>query len=70
MTPYRALIERTAAAHGLDADLVEAIVIAESNGCTDAFRHEPDFYRQDQANWASGAVDTTYIRGSIFFEVQ
>lgn len=55
MTPYRALIERTAAAHGLDADLVEAIVIAESNGYTDAFRHEPDFYRQYLAHNAEYA---------------
>lgn len=46
MTPYRALIERSAADQHLDPNLVEAIVIAESNGCTDAFRHEPDFYRR------------------------
>jgi soluble lytic murein transglycosylase-like protein len=44
MTPYRALIERTAKDYDLDPNLVEAVVIAESNACTDAFRHEPDFY--------------------------
>lgn len=44
MTPYRGLIERLARAHSLDPNLVEAVVIAESSGCTDAFRHEPEFY--------------------------
>jgi soluble lytic murein transglycosylase-like protein len=46
MTPYRDLIVATAAGHGLDPNLVEAIVIAESSGCTDAFRYEPGFYRR------------------------
>lgn len=44
MTPYRPLIESVARGHGLDPNLVEAVVIAESNGCTDAFRFEPAFF--------------------------
>jgi Soluble lytic murein transglycosylase and related regulatory proteins (some contain LysM/invasin domains) len=44
MTPYRPLIEKTATDFGLDCNLVEAVVIAESNGCTDAFRFESGFY--------------------------
>jgi soluble lytic murein transglycosylase-like protein len=44
VTPYRALIESTAKGHGLDPNLVEAIVIAESSGQTDAFRFEPAFF--------------------------
>jgi soluble lytic murein transglycosylase-like protein len=46
VTPYRDLVEATAGGHGLDANVVEAIVIAESSGQTDAFRYEPGFYRR------------------------
>lgn len=46
MTPYRALIEEIASQHGLDSNLVEAVTIAESGGCTDAFRYEPEFFRR------------------------
>lgn len=46
MTPYRDLIEQIATDYRLDPDLVEAVVIAESNGYTDAFRFESDFYRR------------------------
>jgi soluble lytic murein transglycosylase-like protein len=46
VTPYRDLVEATAGGHGLDPNLVEAIVIAESSGHTDAFRFEPGFYRR------------------------
>lgn len=50
---------------GIDAGAaVTAFAEVQAGGTTISF------YRQDQANWASGAVDTTYIRGSIFFEVQ
>lgn len=45
MMPYRALIESIAASNGLDADLVEAVVLTESSGNTDAFRFEPGFWR-------------------------
>lgn len=41
---YRAAIEIAAAAHSLDADLVEAVVQQESNGWASAYRYEPDFF--------------------------
>lgn len=44
-TPYRTEIEAAARKHGLSADLVEAQVLVESNGNTDAFRYEPTFWR-------------------------
>jgi len=50
MTPYRTLIEQAATELGLDPNLVEAVVITESSGQTDAFRYEPGFY-------------TAYIKG-------
>jgi len=46
VTPYRADIEAAADDHGLDPNLIEAVVIAESSGQTDAFRYEPGFYAQ------------------------
>ncbi|HXD20134.1 MAG TPA: transglycosylase SLT domain-containing protein [Vicinamibacterales bacterium] len=44
--PYRAEIEAAAAAHGLDPDLVAAVVMQESNGWASAFRHEADFWEK------------------------
>lgn len=46
MTKYRADIEAAAAAHGLDPDLVEAVVCVESSGKTHAYRYEPAFWRR------------------------
>lgn len=43
-TSYSPLISATANAHGLDPNFVEAVVIQESSGATDAFRFEPKFY--------------------------
>lgn len=43
-TLYRRQIEAAAAAHGLDADLVEAVVLVESSGQTDSFRFERGFW--------------------------
>ena len=43
-TLYRREILRAAEEHRLDANLIEAIVIIESSGQTDAFRFEPGFY--------------------------
>lgn len=40
MTDYRTLIEQYARAHGLPANLVEAVVIQESSGRADSFRFE------------------------------
>lgn len=44
MTDYRALIDFAADQHGLDADLVAAIVEQESNNRFHAYRFEPNFY--------------------------
>jgi soluble lytic murein transglycosylase-like protein len=44
VTAYRSLIERIAKGHGLDVNLVEAVVLRESSGQTDAFRFEPKFF--------------------------
>lgn len=44
MTAYRAEIEAAAAAHGLDPDIVQAVVEQESNGWASAFRYEPAFW--------------------------
>jgi soluble lytic murein transglycosylase-like protein len=55
MTFFRAEIEQAAKRHGLDADLLEALVLTESSGRADAFRFEPDFYRrylQGKPEWA------------------
>jgi soluble lytic murein transglycosylase-like protein len=46
MTDYRAHIERAAAVHQLDPDVIEALVLVESSGHADAFRYEPDFWRR------------------------
>lgn len=45
-TFYSQEIEAAALAHGLPARLVEAVVIQESSGDTDAFRYEPAFWRR------------------------
>lgn len=45
-TRYFDLIKQVAAAHNLDPILVEAVVVKESSGNTDAFRFEPDFYNR------------------------
>jgi len=53
-TPYRREIQGAAHEHGLDPNLVEAVVICESAGRTDAFRFEPAFYArylQDRPEW-------------------
>lgn len=41
---FRAAIEHAAATHGLDPDLVEAVVEQESAGRWFAYRYEPAFY--------------------------
>jgi soluble lytic murein transglycosylase-like protein len=53
-TDYRAHIERAAAVHQLDPDVIEALVLVESSGHADAFRYEPDFWRrymQGKSQW-------------------
>lgn len=44
MTDYRAAIDLAADMHGLDADLVAAIVEQESNYRFHAYRYEPNFW--------------------------
>lgn len=43
---YRAEVEAVASAHGLDPSLVIAMCMQESAGRTNAFRHEPAFWRR------------------------
>lgn len=45
-TRYRGEIEAAAGKYGLDPVLVEAVVVQESGGNTDAFRFEPDFWNR------------------------
>lgn len=52
VTIYRALIEQAVKMHGLDADLLEALVICESSGQAWAYRYEPAFYARYLANKA------------------
>ena len=44
MTPYRAEIDAAATTHGLDADLVAAVVEQESAGRFYAYRYEAEFF--------------------------
>jgi soluble lytic murein transglycosylase-like protein len=44
MTDYRREILQASREHGLDPNLVEAVVVVESSGRTDAFRFEPNFW--------------------------
>lgn len=45
-TRYGTEIKTIAETYQLDPDLVEAVVLKESSGNTDAFRFEPDFYNR------------------------
>lgn len=45
-TRYKAEIDVAATKWGLDPMLVEAVVVQESGGNTDAFRFEPDFWNR------------------------
>jgi soluble lytic murein transglycosylase-like protein len=44
MTDYRREILQAAREHGVDPNLVEAMVVVESSGRADAFRFEPNFW--------------------------
>lgn len=53
-TKFRPDIEQVAARHGLDPNLVEAVVLTESSGNTRAYRFEPDFWKRylaDKPEW-------------------
>lgn len=47
-TPYTKAIRGAAGQHGLDPDFLEAQVLVESSGLTDAFRFEPRIWEQLQ----------------------
>lgn len=49
-TLYRREIETAAREHGLDPNVIEAIVVVESSGQADAFRFEPGFWKRRLAN--------------------
>lgn len=54
-TCYRLEIYTAATKHGLDVNLVEAVVLAESSGRTNAFKEERAFfdrYQAPKAEWA------------------
>lgn len=73
MTPYRALIEQIAPQFKVDPNLLEAVVIAESNGCTDAFRYEPAFYehylkgKPEWLAWNPRRVSSSYGLAQVMF---
>jgi soluble lytic murein transglycosylase-like protein len=50
MTHYRTEIVAAAGAQGLNADLVEAVVLQESGGRTCAYRFEPNFWAKYMAS--------------------
>lgn len=43
---YRREVEAAAASHGIDPDVLEALVEQESGGWASAFRHEPAFWKR------------------------
>lgn len=52
-TAYRPEIIAAARTAGIDADLLEALVLTESSGKADAFRFEPEFWDRYCANNAA-----------------
>lgn len=74
-TDYSRDIADVAAQIGLDADWLEAQVIIESSGKTDAFRYEPDFYRRylenkpEWARWNARRVSSSYGLLQVMFPV-
>lgn len=65
-TDYRAMIETFAPMYGLDPDVVEALVLVESSGNTDAFRYEPEFYdrylkdKEPWTHWNRRRISSSY----------
>lgn len=65
-TLYRDRIERIAARYSLAPDLVEAIVVIESSGQTDAFKFEPGYWRRycagkpEWESWIPRRVASSY----------
>lgn len=73
--PYRAEIELAANAHGIDPDLLEAVVWQESSYQADAFRHEPAFWERylkhnpAYANANPRRVSSSYGLAQIMYPV-
>lgn len=71
--PYRALIEIAAAAHGIDPDLLAALVEQESAGKFYAYRYEKDFYHRYLANkpeyaaWTPSECSASYGLCQVMF---
>lgn len=72
---YRAEVETIASRYGLPPDLVQAVVLVESSGYTDAFRVEPAFwdrYLRHKPEW-DGAnprrVSASYGLMQVMFPV-
>lgn len=65
-SPYREVIVEEAEKVGLDPLLVEAVILQESSGRADAFRHEPDYHRRyiagdpAWASWEPRRVSSSY----------
>lgn len=74
-TRYTGMIKEIATAHGLDPDMVEAVVLQESAGNTDAFRFEPDFwnrYMKGKPQWTGAnprRVSSSYGLMQIMYPV-
>jgi soluble lytic murein transglycosylase-like protein len=72
---YRAEIEAAAREHGLDADLVEAVVLTESLGMANAYRYEPEFwkrYMEGKPQWIGAnprRVSASYGLCQVMFPV-
>jgi soluble lytic murein transglycosylase-like protein len=73
MTPYRIAIETAADAHGLDPDLLAAIVEQESSGRFYAYRFEPAFYERylkgkaEYAQWTPAECSASYGLCQVMF---
>jgi soluble lytic murein transglycosylase-like protein len=70
---YRAEIEAAAEAHGLDPDLLAAVVEQESSGRFYAYRYEPDFYHRyladkpEYAAWSPAECSASYGLCQVMF---
>jgi soluble lytic murein transglycosylase-like protein len=74
-TRYWGLIQEVAAKYTFDPLLIEALVVQESSGNTDAFRFEPDFwnrYLKGKPEWAGKnprRVSSSYGLMQVMFPV-
>lgn len=74
-TDYTSEIRLVAGQFGLDPDWLEAQVVVESSGRTDAFRNEPAFYRTylqgkpEWSRWNARRVSSSYGLLQVMFPV-